>query len=85
MPVSQEDRIALSEAETFQDHDRPHAIFSQFRAEEPVAWCEEPWDGPGFWSITKYDDIQEISKLPKVFSSDAKHGGITLPSPAMIA
>ena len=85
MPVSKEDRIALSEAELFQDHERPHAIFTQFRAEEPVAWCEEPWDGPGFWSITKYDDIQEISKLSKVFSSDAKHGGITLPSPAMIA
>jgi cytochrome P450 len=39
----------------------------------------------GYWSITKYDDIQEISKLPKIFSSDQAHGGITLPDPEMFA
>lgn len=85
MSVSEADRISLSKAETFQDHDRPHEIFSEFRNNEPVAWCPEPWGGPGFWSITKYDDIQEISKLPKIFSSDQLHGGVTLPSPEMIA
>jgi cytochrome P450 len=85
MSVSDEERISLSYAETFQDHSVPHRIFADFRANEPVAWCPEPWGGPGFWSITKYDDIQQISKLPKVFSSDAVHGGITLPSPEMIA
>jgi cytochrome P450 len=85
MPVSQDDRISLSYAETFQDHSRPHAIFTRFRAEEPVAWCPEPWRGPGFWSITKYDDIHAISKLPEIFSSDGRLGGITLPSPEMIA
>ncbi|MEJ2088132.1 MAG: cytochrome P450 [Gammaproteobacteria bacterium] len=84
MTVSQEERISLSLAETFQDHSVPHRIFTEFRATEPVAWCPEPWGGPGFWSITKYDDIQTISKLPKIFSSDALHGGITLPSPEMI-
>jgi cytochrome P450 len=85
MAVSQQDRVSLSYAETFQDHSKPHAIFTQFRREEPVAWCPEPWGGPGFWSITKYDDIQAISKLPQVFSSDARLGGITLPSIEMIA
>jgi cytochrome P450 len=84
MAVSQEERISLSFAETFQDHATPHRIFTDFRANEPVAWCPEPWGGPGFWSVTKYDDIQEISKLPGIFSSDAIHGGITLPSPEMI-
>jgi cytochrome P450 len=85
MPVSEDERLSLSFAETFQEHAEPHRIFTQLRAEEPVAWCPEPWGGPGFWSVTKYDDIQEIGKLPKVFSSDQKHGGITLPSPQMIA
>ena len=85
MPVSQQDRISLSYADTFQDIAKPHAIFTQFRREEPVAWCPEPWGGPGFWSITKYDDIQTISKLPQIFSSDDRHGGITLPSVEMIA
>jgi cytochrome P450 len=83
MAVSEEDRLSLSHAENFQDHTKPHEIFTQFRAEEPVAWCPEPWGGPGFWSITKYDDIQEISKLPSIFSSDARFGGITLPSQEM--
>lgn len=85
MPVSIEDRLSLSEAKTFQDHAKPHAIFARFRREEPVAWCPEPWGGPGFWSITRYDDIHAISKRPDVFSSDGKLGGITLPSPEMIA
>lgn len=85
MPVSTEDRVSLSFAETFQDLARVHEIFSRFRREEPVAWCPEPWGGPGFWSITKYDDIQAISKRPDVFSSDGRLGGITLPSPQMIA
>ena len=85
MSVSEADRLALSDAETFQDHAKPHEIFKYFRHNEPVAWCPEPWGGPGFWSVTKYDDIQEISKLPKLFSSDQNHGGVTLPSPDMIA
>src|SRR5262245_4692445 len=85
MSVSQQDRLSLSYAETFQDLAKVYAIFTQFRREEPVAWCPEPWGGPGFWSITKYDDIQAISKLPQVFSSDDRNGGITLPSVEMIA
>jgi cytochrome P450 len=85
MPVSAEERLSLSDPATFQDPRVAHTIFTRLRAEEPVAWCPEPWGGPGFWSITKYDDIQEISKLPKIFSSDQVHGGITLPDPEMIA
>ena len=82
--VSEQERLSLSLPETFQDPAVAHAIFTRLRATEPVAWCPEPWGGPGFWSITKYDDIQEISKLPKLFSSDGRHGGITLPDPVMI-
>jgi len=85
MSVSQEDRISLSYPETFQDTAKPHAIFTQLRREEPVAWCPEPWGGPGFWSITKYDDIHTISKLPQIFSSDGRLGGITLPDVTMVA
>ena len=85
MSVGTEERISLSHAETFQDPAVAHRIFTALRAEEPVAWCPEPWGGPGFWAITKYDDIQEISKRPDAFSSDARLGGITLPSPEMYA
>ena len=82
--ISDADRLALSHEETFQDPARVHAIFTAMRREEPVAWCPEPWGGPGFWSVTKYDDIQHVSRLPKVFSSDARLGGITLPDEDMI-
>ncbi len=84
MSISNEERLSLSFSDTFQDHPRVHDIFTRMRAEEPVAWCPEPWGGPGFWSVTRYDDIQFVSKNPLLFSSDQKHGGITLPSNEMI-
>ena len=76
-------RLALSEPETFLDQEAVHQIFTELRREDPVAWCPEPDGGKGFWSITKYDDIQSISKNPKAFSSDRLLGGITLESPEM--
>ena len=82
--VSEQDRLALSDEMTFQDLPRVHRIFAELRSTEPVAWCPEPWGGAGFWSITTYDDIQTVSRNPKVFSSDGRHGGITLPTPAMV-
>ncbi len=84
MSISNEERISLSFSDTFQDHERVHDIFTRMRLEEPVAWCPEPWGGPGFWSVTKYDDIQFVSKNPSSFSSDQKLGGITLASNEMI-
>lgn len=78
--MNTESRISLSRAETFQDQDAVHEIFSELRKEDPVAWCPETEDGSGFWSITKYDDIQFVSKNPKLFSSDRVNGGITFPS-----
>jgi linalool 8-monooxygenase len=83
MSVTAAERLSLSNPDTFQDQERVHAIFRRLRHEEPIAWCPEPWGGPGFWSITKYDDIQEISKRPDVFSSDGRLGGITLMSEEM--
>ena len=70
-------RTSLSEAATFQDQDAVHEIFKELRREDPVAWCPELEGGRGFWSVTKYDDIQFVSKNPKIFSSDRIHGGIT--------
>jgi len=48
----------------------PHALFRQLRDEAPVYWNEEPEeDEPGFWALTKYDDIVAVSKNPQLFSS----------------
>jgi linalool 8-monooxygenase len=52
----------------------PHEIFARLRAEDPVHWNPEK-DGPGFWCITKCEDIVTISKDPERFSSAREHGG----------
>ena len=75
--LNKDARTSLSQAATFQDQDAVHEVFSELRREDPVAWCPELEGGRGFWSVTKYDDIQFVSKNPKIFSSDRVHGGIT--------
>lgn len=39
----------------------PHAAFERMRAEEPVAWIDEP-DGSGYWAVTKHADVVEVSR-----------------------
>ena len=51
-----------------------HDVFRRLRAEEPVYWNPEA-DSTGFWAITRYDDIEAISKNPKLFSSAKEMGG----------
>lgn len=52
----------------------PHEIFTRLRREDPLYWNPES-DGPGFWCVTRYDDIVGISKDPTRFSSAREHGG----------
>jgi cholest-4-en-3-one 26-monooxygenase len=56
----------------------PHHWFKRLRAEAPVYWHPEA-DGPGFWCITKYEDLKQISRNPELFSS--AEGGITINTP----
>jgi cytochrome P450 len=49
-------------------HGQPWDQYAWLRANDPVHWHEEA-DGPGFWAITKYQDIRDISRRPKLFSS----------------
>jgi cytochrome P450 len=46
----------------------PDAAFRRLRAEDPVHWYA---DGP-FWCITRHADVAEISRRPRIFSSE--HG-----------
>jgi cytochrome P450 len=41
-------------------------VFAQLRATEPLHWNEES-DGPGFWSVTRYDDVIEVIDDPVTF------------------
>ena len=51
-----------------------HEVFKALRAEKPVYWNPEA-DAAGFWAVTRYDDIEAISKNPKLFSSAKDMGG----------
>ncbi|HSL58343.1 MAG TPA: cytochrome P450 [Acidimicrobiales bacterium] len=46
----------------------PHATFLRLRREDPVAWFDEA-DGSGFWAVTKYRDIIDVSRDPDTFTS----------------
>jgi cytochrome P450 len=41
-------------------------VFAHLRANKPLHWNDEP-DGPGFWSVTRYDDVIEVIDDPVTF------------------
>ena len=52
------------------------AAFAALRREKPVAFFEEPEysvanlpPGPGYWALTKFDDVWHASRHPDTFSS----------------
>ncbi|NUT58670.1 MAG: cytochrome P450 [Agromyces sp.] len=62
------------------DHDAfveavPHEAFAALREHDPVHWNPEP-DGPGFWAVTRYEDIRHVHRTVDVYSSEI--GGTSL-------
>jgi cytochrome P450 len=53
----------------------PYEAFAQLRHEDPVHWNPEP-DGPGFWAVTRYEDIRFVHRNVGLFSSEM--GGTSL-------
>ena len=53
----------------------PYDAFATLRIDAPVAWHTEPArreggrEGPGFWCITRHEDIKYVSTNPQLFSS----------------
>ena len=50
------------------------AIFEKLRNERPAAFFEEleipGWDrGPGYWALTRFDDVMTVSRHPETFCS----------------
>ena len=54
-----------------------HAVFSFLRAQEPIYWNAEA-GSPGFWAITRYDDVVHILQDPKTFSAAVENGGMRI-------
>src|SRR5262245_15705972 len=48
----------------------PYALFARLRREAPVYRHAEK-DGPGFWAVTRYDDVVEVSRDSASYSSFA--------------
>ena len=43
-----------------------HALFARMRREAPVSWNAMA-DEPGFWSVTRYEDVAAVSKDTETF------------------
>ena len=65
--------IDLSDPKTFL-RGVPNEYFRVLREEAPVHWqdeCEIPafLPGPGYWALTRYEDVAFVSKHPEIFST----------------
>ena len=66
--------MSITLADVYLDNDAfaervPHETFALMRREAPVHWYD--WEyGKGFWCITRYDDLHQISQTHPVFSSE---------------
>jgi len=53
----------------------PHEWFTYLRRHAPIYRHPEP-GGPGFWVVTRYDDVVEVGRDPESFSSENERGGV---------
>ena len=53
----------------------PHEWFTYLRRNAPVYKHPEP-NGPGFWVITRYDDVVQVGRDSQTFSSEQERGGV---------
>lgn len=64
MTVEQQS-IDLMDLEPFIDGTE-NAMLARLRENEPLHWNDEA-DGPGFWSVTRYDDVIRVVNDPETF------------------
>ena len=57
------EEIDLSSHDAFVER-VPHEWFRTLRHEDPVHFNPEP-DGPGFYAVTRYEDIRAVHRSPK--------------------
>jgi cytochrome P450 len=67
MPFESPFEINLVDPKLY-SHGDPYAVWRWLRANDPVRW-NPPADLPGFWILTKYDDVRMVYRDPATFSS----------------
>ena len=60
--------VDLTDAELF-ERNEAHDVFRMLRREAPVHWNPANDVMKGFWNVTKYADVVEISRNPELFIS----------------
>ncbi|NKB99047.1 MAG: cytochrome P450 [Pseudomonadales bacterium] len=65
----------LNPASFAQGH--PLEQYRWLRDNDPVYWHEEP-NGPGFWALTRFEDVAEVGREPFTYSSEPT---IMIPDP----
>ena len=55
----------------------PHDQYRWLREHAPVYWHAEP-NGPGFWAVTRFEDVRAMGRDPETFSSEPT---IMIPDP----
>ena len=55
---------------------QPHAAYDVLRRDYPIYWNEEAPDwGPGFWNVTRYEDIVEAAGIEPAGLVAGRDGG----------
>jgi cholest-4-en-3-one 26-monooxygenase len=64
-------RIDLVDPDVYQAGGPPHEQFEWLREHDPVHWHANGgapgW--PGFWAVTRHEDVAHVSRHPEIFSS----------------
>ena len=64
MPQREVDLMDLSPFEQGTDSE----VFGVLREHDPLHWNDEP-DGPGFWSVTRYNDVKAVASDYEAFTA----------------
>jgi cytochrome P450 len=60
----------LVDPRTYAEHDMG-SVWRGLRAHDPVHWHEETTYGPGFWVLTRYEDVSQVLRDERDFTSEA--------------
>ena len=70
-PTMDDAAKVLADPTAYADDDRLHAALTHLRANNPVAWVDNPPYRP-FWAITKHADIMAIERANDLFLSEPR-------------